>query len=134
MGLIEYEGERYEFHGIDPTPRDYMALQSALIGADFTNCRSVKDVTAIEDEISKLPPGEEHPEQSFYEVVRMWLALRSAGIKVRLDEMVDWPLTKYHEIRVITDDEPEDEPQGKAPRPSGSAAVSAAGRKVAKKK
>lgn len=122
--LLEFEGKRYPFRGVDLTPRQIMALQIQLADADFTTLRTFDDIRRLERDLMSMPRAEqlEHPELPFYSAIVLFAAMTNAGVPITLDDLLDNPrlLTTLRQIP-----EPGDrqagEGEGKAPRRSVSA-------------
>ncbi len=126
--LLEFEGKRYQFRGVDLTPRQIMALQVQLIDADFTTLRTFDDIRRLERDLTKLPRAERlnHPELPFYSAIVLFAAMTNAGVAITLDDLLDNPrlLTSLRQIPEPGDRQAgEGEGKAKAPR-SGSGGVS----------
>ena len=121
--LLEFDGKRYPYRGLDLTPRQIMALQVELLDADFTTLRTFDDIRRLERDLMELPAEERaaHPEIMFYSAIVVFAALTTAGVAIKLDDLLDDPklLTSVRQIP-----EPGDrqagEGAGKARRRSGS--------------
>lgn len=123
--LLEFEGKRYPYRGLDLTPRQIMKLQISLIDADFTTLRTFDDISRVERELMAMPRNErtEHPEILFYSAVVVFAAMTSAGLAVTMDDLLDNPrlLDSLRWIPEPGDRKPGEGDEGKARRRSASA-------------
>lgn len=113
--LIEFDGKRYPYRGLDLTPRQIMALQVELVDADFTTVRTFQDIRRLERELMDMDKDErvEHPEIMFYSAVVVYSALATAGVKVTLAELLDNPRL-MDSVRQIPEPGDHQESEGKA--------------------
>ncbi len=123
----QFDGKRYPVVWIEQlSARDIMTLQVQLVDAEFTTLRTADEVR---DKLNQIwsrpkPEWEEEPELFFCMVVQLWAAMRAAGERVSILDMVDMPRDVYDALELVK--QPGDEAgegEGKANPPSGSGGV-----------